>query len=158
VSSAHSLSLRLTPVGPDDVAALVGFLRGVDLTTAGVDEPTVRLWVDRDAGGRVTGSTGYELDPDGEHALVRSVAVDPAVRRSGYGTALARHALSAAAAEGARRAWLFSRRSGGFWRTLGFVPADRDALAAALAATHQVRLFAATGRLAREVAWSRPLP
>jgi N-acetylglutamate synthase-like GNAT family acetyltransferase len=145
-------------VGADDVAALVDFLRGADLTTAGLDGPSVRLWVDRDAAGRVTGSTGYELSPDGEHALVRSVAVEPAARRSGYGTALARHALSAAAAEGARRAWLFSRRSGGFWRTLGFAQADRDALAAALGATHQVRLFATTGQLAREVAWSRPLP
>ncbi len=145
-------------MGPDDVTDLVGFLRSVDLTTAGLDAPTVRLWVDRDARGRITGSTGYELSPDGAHALVRSVAVAPSARRAGYGTALARHALAAAAAEGARRAWLFSRRSGGFWRTLGFVPADRDAMAAALDATHQVRLFTATGQLAHEVAWSRPLP
>jgi hypothetical protein len=38
------------------------------------------------------------------------------------------------------------------------VPADRGALATALAGTHQVRLFVATGRLAHEVAWSRALP
>ncbi len=158
MSSAQPLSLRLAPVGAGDVAALVGFLGRADLTTAGLDAPTVRLWADRDADGRITGSTGYELSHDGEHALVRSVAVDAAARRGGYGTALARHALAAAAAEGARRAWLFSRRSGGFWRTLGFAPADRDALAAALGATHQVRLFTATGQLDREVAWSRPLP
>jgi N-acetylglutamate synthase-like GNAT family acetyltransferase len=158
VSTARPPQLALAPVGADDVDDLVRFLRAADLTTAGLDAPDVRLWLDRDAGGRVVGSTGYELSPDGAHALVRSVAVDPAARRGGYGTALARYALAAAAAKGARRAWLFSRRSGAFWRTLGFVPADRDALAAALGATRQVRLFAATGRLAREVAWSRALP
>ncbi|HEY3506571.1 MAG TPA: hypothetical protein VGN37_27760 [Actinocatenispora sp.] len=42
-------------------------------------------------------------------------------------------------------------------RDAAFVPADRDRLARALADTHQVRLFARTGQLAREVAWSRTL-
>lgn len=51
----------------------------------------------------------------------------------------------------------FSRRSGPFWQSLGFEPADRDELAAALADTQQVRLFQRTGQLSREVAWSREL-
>ncbi|MWJ80436.1 GNAT family N-acetyltransferase, partial [Clavibacter michiganensis subsp. michiganensis] len=58
---------------------------------------------------------------------------------------------------GAGRAWLFSRRSGPFWRGLGFQEADRDALAAALPDARQVVAFRATGQLAREVAWSRSL-
>ncbi|WP_371740397.1 GNAT family N-acetyltransferase [Frigoribacterium sp. VKM Ac-2860] len=107
--------------------------------------------------GTVVGSTGYELSADGEHALIRSVAVAPAARTRGAGSRLARHALADAAAHGARHAWLFSRRSGPFWQQLGFAPADRDALAAALPDTHQVQLFRASGQLAREVAWSRPL-
>ncbi len=69
----------------------------------------------------------------------------------------ARHALAEAAAAGAGRAWLFSRRSGPFWRGLGFQEADRDALAAALPDARQVVAFRATGQLAREVAWSRSL-
>ncbi|MDT9627884.1 hypothetical protein RTF48_24940, partial [Escherichia coli] len=59
--------------------------------------------------------------------------------------------------EGAMRAWLFSRRSGSFWQSLGFESADRDELAEALADTHQVRLFQQTGQLGCEVAWSRSL-
>ncbi len=55
------------------------------------------------------------------------------------------------------RAWLFSRRSGPFWQSLGFESADRDELAEALAGTHQVRLFQQTGQVSREVAWSRLL-
>ncbi|MGU3644641.1 GNAT family N-acetyltransferase [Microbacterium sp. C23T] len=140
-----------------DVAALTAFLREVDLTLSGLDAPSVRLWLDRDQHGAIVGSTGYEISADGRHALIRSVAVSPARRSRGSGTALARFALDRAADEGASTAWLFSRRSGPFWQGLGFSPADRDELAQALADTHQVQLFRRTGQLDREVAWSRPL-
>ncbi|WP_082008368.1 GNAT family N-acetyltransferase [Microbacterium mangrovi] len=147
----------LLPVTPADIADLRTFLRDVDLTVAGLDAPTVRLWIERDTSGAVIGSTGFELSADAEHALIRSVGVAPGRRTAGAGSRLASFALDAAARAGAMRAWLFSRRSGPFWQKLGFVPADRDALAAALRDTHQVRLFVRTGQLHREVAWSRPL-
>ncbi|WP_151772268.1 GNAT family N-acetyltransferase [Streptomyces abyssomicinicus] len=150
-------SASLTRVTGEHVAALTAFLDEADLTLSGLDAPSVRLWADRGPDGTITGSTGYELSVDRRHALIRSVAVSPAARRAGYGSALARFALARAAEEGAEHAWLFSRRSGPFWQKLGFVAADRDAMATALADTHQVRLFASTGQLAREVAWSRPL-
>lgn len=140
-----------------DVEALTAFLSDVDLTMSGLDAPSVRLWIERDDIGAIVGSTGYEISGDGRHALVRSVAVSPVQRLRGRGSALARFALERAGEEGARRAWLFSRRSGPFWRSLGFEPADRDELAEALGDTHQVRLFQQTGQLGREVAWSRPL-
>ncbi|WP_209442908.1 GNAT family N-acetyltransferase [Curtobacterium oceanosedimentum] len=144
-------------VGPDDVDDVHAFLSACDLTVAGLAHPDVRLWTVRDAAGAVVGTTGYETGPDGRHALLRSVAVGPALRGSGRGAALARFAMAEAAAGGARRAWLFSRRSGPFWQGLGFVPADRAELATVLAGTTQVELFRTTGQLGREVAWSRPL-
>jgi N-acetylglutamate synthase-like GNAT family acetyltransferase len=146
-----------SPLRDSDVPALRAFLAAADLTVAGLDDAAVRLWVRRDASGRITGSTGFELSDDGRHALIRSVAVDPALRSAGLGSALARHALAEAAAAGAERAWLFSRRSGPFWRGLGFAEADRDALAAALPDARQVVAFRESGQLAREVAWSRAL-
>jgi N-acetylglutamate synthase-like GNAT family acetyltransferase len=146
-----------TRLSPLEIPELMDFLRRADLTLSGLESPALRLWLLRDGDGTVRGSTGYETDPTGEHALVRSVAVDGEWRRRNLGLALGRFALDQAAAEGARRAWLFSRRSGGFWQRLGFVPADRAALARALADTQQVRLFVKTGQLEREVAWSRPL-
>lgn len=142
---------------PPDVPDLVDFLARADLTLSGLNALTVRLWLLRDADGRVQGSTGYELSDDGRHALVRSVAVDPSRRGCGLGLQLAQFALERAAEDGAERAWLFSRRSGPFWRRLGFESADRDTLARVLAGTHQVRLFQRTGQLQREVAWSRSL-
>ena len=149
--------MLLTRVDAAHVAELTVFLRDVDLTLSGLDAPEVRLWVERDGAGRIVGATGYEISPDRRHALIRSVAVSPDRRSTGRGSALARVALARAAAEGATTAWLISRRSGPFWQALGFAPADRSALAAALADSHQVRLFRATGQLDREVAWSRPL-
>jgi len=140
-----------------DAADLHDFLTRADLTLSGLDAPSVRLWLLRDRDGRVQGSTGFELSGDGRHALVRSVAVDPDRRGQGLGLRLAQFALTQARRESAERAWLFSRRSGPFWRRLGFEPADRAVMAEVLAGTHQVKLFRRTGQLEDEVAWSRAL-
>ena len=147
----------LVPMAAPDSGDVEAFLRLVDLTTSGLVAPSVRIWLRRDAAGRIVETTGYEASADGGHALIRSVAVHPDGRAAGTGTSLARFALARAAEAGAATAWLFSRRSGPFWQKLGFVPADRAELAAALADTHQVRLFRETGQLDREVAWSRSL-
>jgi N-acetylglutamate synthase-like GNAT family acetyltransferase len=144
------------PVSRGDAFELTEFLRAADLTVDGIGEPEVQLWVDLDPDGRIVGSTGFELD--GQHALLRSVAVHPSLRGTGRGTELAQFALDRAASLGATRGWLFSRRSGPFWQKLGFEPADITELAVALASTHQVRAFAASGQLRYETAWSRPLP
>ncbi len=156
----HRLGVVLEPVAlsPPDVPALLAFLRRADLTLSGLGAPSVRLWLMRDSRGAAYGSTGYELSADGQHALVRSVAVDPSRRRGGLGLQLARFALTRAADDGAGQAWLFSRRSGSFWRRLGFQAADRDNLAQVLASTYQVQLFQSTGQLQQEVASSRPVP
>lgn len=147
----------LSPATPDDLDDLAAFLRTADLTVAALAEPAVRLWLDRDDAGAVCTTTGFELGSR-EHALVRSVAVRPDLRGTGDGLRLARFALDRAADAGARQAWLFSRRSGGFWQKLGFTATTTDDLAAALPDAHQVRLFRSTGQLDREVAWHRPLP
>lgn len=149
--------MSLEAVTPADVDAVRAFLVEVDLTLSGLSSPNVRLWIERGADGAIVGCTGFELSDDARHALIRSVGVAPGLRTAGAGSRLARHALDEARAAGAARAWLFSRRSGPFWQKLGFEPADRDELAAALGNTEQVRLFVDSGQLGREVAWSRAL-
>jgi len=144
------------PVSRGDAFELTEFLRASDLTVSGIGEPDLYLWVDLDPDGRIVGSTGFELD--GQNALLRSVAVHSTMRGTGRGTELAQFALDQAASLGATQAWLFSRRSGPFWQKLGFTPADITELADAVASTHQVRAFAASGQLRYETAWSRPLP
>lgn len=149
--------MTYSPVTNDDVQELRAFLSEADLTIAGLDSTAVRVWVERDHDGEIVGSTGYETSTDGADVLIRSVAASSTRRAAGAGTRLARFALEEAASLGATRAWLFSRRSGPFWQKLGFGPADRGELAAVLSGTQQVRLFAETGQLEREVAWMRDL-
>ena len=132
------------------------FLRIADLTLSGLDSASVHLWISRDeTAGQIVATTGYESSDDGDHALIRSVAVDPARRGAGIGLEIAQFAMERAAEAGAKQAWLFSRRSGPFWQKAGFTPAATKDLAAALASTQQVQLFTETGQLGREVAWSR---
>lgn len=145
---------EFVPVTPSDLPALTGFLQSVDLTLGGLESPGVRLWIERRHNGEIVGSTGYEISSDRRHVLIRSVAVHAALRSSGRGARLARFAIEKASEESASTAWLFSRRSGPFWQSLGFAPADKDELADALKETHQVRLFRETGQFAGEVAWS----
>lgn len=149
--------MELLPYRREDEADLIRFLTRADLTLSGLDGVGIRIWIDRGDDGAIRGTTGYELSDDRRHALIRSVAIDPSGRREGRGTMLARAALARATADGARTAWLFSRRSGPFWQRLGFQPADRDELAHRLSNTHQVALFRRTGKLDHEIAWSRPL-
>jgi N-acetylglutamate synthase-like GNAT family acetyltransferase len=131
--------VTLERVSAVDVDQLRRFLLEVDLTLAGLDDPTVHLWIERDQSGNVIGTTGFELSEDGKHALIRSVAVSPQQRIAGAGARLARYAMKRAASAGATRAWLFSRRSGPFWEKLGSTGADRDELAKLLPYAHQVR-------------------
>lgn len=149
--------MMLSRMEAGDLDDLRAFLDDADLTLSGLDAPTVRLWIERDEAGAIVGCTGYELSVGGTDALIRSVAVSRTRRTAGAGTRLATFAIEHAARSGARRAWLFSRRSGPFWSKLGFVPAERDVLAAALGDAHQVRLFRETGQFEREVAWTRDL-
>lgn len=118
----------------------------------------MHLWILRDATtDRIFATTGFESSEDGLHALIQSVAVAPELRGGGIGLELAQFAMDRAVEAGAKQAWLFSRRSGPFWQKAGFSSADTKDLAVALASTHQVQLFAETGQLEREVAWSRQL-
>ena len=142
----------MIPVGASSLPLVNAFLADADLTLA---TSSASLWIQLDAAGQITGTTGFELS--GANALIRSVAVRPDLRASGLGSTLAQFALEAAAARGATTAWLFSRRSGPFWQKLGFAPASRDDLVAALPNSAQVQLFATSGQLEHEVAWRRSL-
>ena len=142
----------MIPVSADSLPLVNSFLAATDLTLAPAD---AFLWMQLDAAGQITGTTGFELS--GANALIRSVAVRPDLRASGLGSRLAQFALDAAHGQGATTAWLFSRRSGPFWQKLGFAPASTVDLVAALPDSAQVQLFATTGQLEREVAWRRDL-
>ena len=122
-------------VDGSELEELRAFLSEVELTLAGLEARTVRLWVERDADHKIVGSTGYEISEDRRDALIRSVAVSPQSRKVGSGSCLPRFALSEAAREGAQNACVcvsvsWSRDDGRIWPHLQ--------LASLLADTHQV--------------------
>lgn len=85
---------------------------------------TVR-WALRDAG-RVVGVVA--LEPYGEAALLRSLAVAPAARGRGFASALVAVALRAAAAGGARRAYALTTTVPEWLGRRGFVEIDRQSV------------------------------
>lgn len=150
--------IQLSRAKTSDITEIAEFLRTADLTLSGLDASSVHLWISRDKHTeQIVATTGYESSEDGSHALIRSVAVSRELRGAGIGLLLAQFATERAREDGAGQAWLFSRRSGSFWQKAGFTSADTKDLAFVLASTHQVQLFAETGQLEREIAWSKKL-
>jgi len=73
--------LKLVRVTNADMVEVSEFLSIADLTLSGLDSSSVHLWISRDeTTGRIFATTGYESSEDGEHALIRSVAVAPELR------------------------------------------------------------------------------
>jgi len=79
------MTLRITPSLAMDRAPIQELLTASGLPVADLETAPLRLWVARD-GSRVVGSIG--LERYGSAALLRSLCVDPAYRRSGVGQEL----------------------------------------------------------------------
>lgn len=144
---------QVRPAEPSDMAAIRACLEASDLTLAGVGSTDLRLFVLQTRAGQTAGVTGYEIA--GSHALVRSVAVAPAMRGHGLGGLLAELAFDHATGSGAHQLWLFARRTGAFWQRLGFRLTPTDELVTVLRHTQQVSHFMETGQVDREIAWTR---
>ena len=56
--------MPLLPVSPADVDDLRAFLVAADLTLAGLDDPAVRLWIERDAAGLAPTSVRPPTPPE----------------------------------------------------------------------------------------------
>jgi N-acetylglutamate synthase-like GNAT family acetyltransferase len=138
-----------------DRARLVALLAEVDLLTHDVLAPDTAYWVAEGPYRQLVGAAGVELGAAA--ALLRSVAVLPAHRGQGLAQALIAEALRYVQAQGRRRVYLFSTRSGAYWQRLGFRNVPVAELAADLPGCPQVLRFAAIGKLAVEVAWRADL-
>ncbi len=138
-----------------DVPAVRACLVASGLSTAGVGADDVRLAVLEDRQGRIVGVTGFE--GGGPDALLRSVAVAPALRRHGLGRMLAEAACERAAAlPDVERLWVLDAGSGAFWQRLGFRLVPTTELMAALPHAWQVVALVESGDIERQIAWTRP--
>jgi amino-acid N-acetyltransferase len=82
-----------------------------------------------------TGMVGLELY--GTDALLRSLAVAPATRGSGLGSALTEHAESYARTRGVRAMYLLTTTVEGFFAQRGYLRIARTAVSAAIQGTRE---------------------
>ncbi len=83
-------------------------------------------------------TVGYGgLEPYGDHALLRSVVVQPAQRGKGYGEAITQRLLDQAARDGARTVYLLTESATSFFEHLGFAKVDRATAPVAILNTRQ---------------------
>ncbi len=90
--------------------------------------------------GAIVGVAGIEAcGVTGEHALLRSVAVDPAWRARGLGRALVMRAIADADARGAKALYLLTTTAEGYFPSFGFRITTRDAVPEDVRATKEFR-------------------
>lgn len=116
------MTMRIEPARPEDAAAVTALLERSALPTVGWIDHLDATLVARDDD-RVVGSAALEIYPDG--ALLRSVAVDAALRGRGVGHDLTRAALDMARARGITSVFLLTTTAEGFFPRLGFSRTER---------------------------------
>lgn len=87
--------------------------------------------------GEVLAYAGVEIH--GQEALLRSLAVQPMARRRNIGRNVVALLLRRALEQGARRAWLLTEPTGGFFQKIGFRPLGRESAPHEIQATVQMR-------------------
>lgn len=114
--------LEIGPATDGDFTAVVALLERSRLPEAGLAEHRDALIVAR-AGGRVVGCVALEVY--GGQALLRSVAVDDAMRGRGLGVRLTEAALDRARRQGVRAVYLLTETAAQFFPRFGFEVVDR---------------------------------
>ncbi|HWJ45597.1 MAG TPA: arsenic resistance N-acetyltransferase ArsN2, partial [Gaiellaceae bacterium] len=103
-------------------------LTGSNLPLNGVREALGCFVVAHDDG-RLVGVAGIEeCGVRGEHALLRSVAVDPAWRSRGLGRALVSRAIALAESRGVNALYLLTTTAEHYFPSFGFATTSRDAV------------------------------
>ena len=112
-----------------DIDAVLAFLTANGLPEAGLREHPDDVLVARD-GSRLLGTAALEVY--GDHALLRSVAVDASARGTGLGQALTRAAIDRAATRRVQRVYLLTETAPVFFTRFGFSDIARSAVPAAI--------------------------
>ncbi len=110
-----------------DLPGVLALLAASQLPPAGLRDHLASALVARQQG-RLVGSAALELY--GRLALLRSVAVAPAVRAQGLGAQLTRAALDLARQHGVAEVYLLAETAAGYFSRFGFQPIARATVAA----------------------------
>ncbi len=114
--------IRIEPATASESGALLDFIRGASLPPDGLLDHLDTTLVARRLG-RIIGTAALEIY--GDAALLRSVAVDAALRGHGVGHRLTEAAIHLAAAKGVQALYLLTTTAEEFFPRFGFVKVDR---------------------------------
>jgi amino-acid N-acetyltransferase len=112
----------LRPARSDDLPAIVALLAAAHLPAVELEQHLAHVVV-AELDGRVAGCGGLETYEGTSAVLVRSMAVEEALRGSGLGTRILEWLLERAAALGSRELFLFTMSARDFYLRFGFVDA-----------------------------------
>lgn len=116
-------------------AALMELLAACKLPVADISASGPAQFFGAFSGDTLVGAVG--LEPHGQVALLRSLAVTPALRGSGLGKALVAFAEQQAAAHGGAMLYLLTTTAEPFFSAIGYAAAFRADAPAAIQATAQ---------------------
>ena len=121
--ATEAATAQLRSARRGDLAAVEQLLTENTLPTDGVRE-SFENFIVAEADGRIVGVAGLEICC--EHALLRSVAVDPDYRSKGLGRALVTRVISDAEARGIAALYLLTTTAEEYFPTFGFSRISRD--------------------------------
>lgn len=125
--NSDDMDITIDRASPADLSAMVGLLEAYGLPPQGLSDHLGAAFVARTSDGGVVGCAALERYADG--ALLRSVAVSPALRGSGLGRRLTEAALDLATTEQVARVYLLTTTAADFFTHLGFRAVARGAVA-----------------------------
>jgi amino-acid N-acetyltransferase len=128
----RAFDIEVTPARPQDEAAIVRLLQDCNLPTADVAEHLPHFFVAW-SGRALVGVAG--LQPAGEAALLRSLAVVAEFRGHGIARALCARVAEHAAASGLPNLYLLTTTAAPFFAKLGFSKVERRAVPEAVQST-----------------------
>ncbi|WP_461097923.1 arsenic resistance N-acetyltransferase ArsN2 [Spirosoma luteolum] len=128
--------IRMQPAQAADRPALEALLGQVNLPTHDLPADLAAFVVAR-TGDSLVGVAG--LESYGSAGLLRSVAVDPAVRGQGLAARLIADRLAAARAEGLTAVYLLTTTAAGYFERQGFRPIGREQVPDSIRQTGQFR-------------------
>ena len=129
-----SENVSLRSAAPGDEGAIFALLTSAKLPLDGVHEALGNFFVAQDAGA-VVGVAG--LEPCGENALLRSVAVANSWRGRGLGRALVQRALADASGRGFSALYLLTTTAESYFPSFGFSTIARDEVPEDIKATRE---------------------
>ena len=123
---------------PRDAERVEALLSASHLPLDGVRE-ALECFVLAEQDDRVVGVAGIERCGGGDHALLRSVAVEPAWRSRGLGRELVTRAIALAEARGAKALYLLTTTADRYFPSFGFRRIERSEVPADVQATAEFR-------------------